>query len=1072
VKPPVKLIALFGVTGLLALGVWALATLRLQTELFPLFPQHLPSVQGVQLHHQSFGSAQELVVVIAPPPAGNGAMAGQLAVQLRPELAGLDEVAAVSVIGHSTLEPVIHALGWHIVNLPPETFREFQSLLTEPLSAARLADTRDRLAGAVDPADLARATADPLGLLEWLEPKLGGAIALPDFVGQEQPPVAVLLVRARQALPTFRDNQRFVDRVRSVIETGAGATLAEHVYLTGQPAFVAETSRQMQRDLWVMLLVAVGLVSVVFFAVYRSVGALLWILALQTLSLLTALVVARLWLGELNVISIGFAAVLMGVGIDYCILVYHRHGLGATGDGAWSTLRRGIWFSALTTTSAFGVLWFSSFPGLRQMSVLVAAGLIPCALLATLALPALLRRQPPVAPAGALAASDRLASLLVDRARLIVWSSIVIALASICLAPLWRTYRFYDADLHKLRPAHSRAHHGVELLAQARPARPTLELVLTGRSLEELREKNQRIARAVTGSQAPPPLLLPQDDHLARNRHDWRPGQAASVLAIADREGFDETWVAPTVALLETLDRWAAGDEDFGDARQFFSNVAARPDGERHALVRFPVAEEPAAVTLERLWEQARAAEPSALPANWDILTADLQRAARADFARLSLWALGIVVGLCWWAHGSARLAGLNLLTLALAIIGLGHLLVISRQSMTLMSLLCMPLLVGLVVDYGLHLLLALDQNRGDLRQTCRCLATPILLTGLTSMIGFGALLVSSQPILKNFGLVMNLGIVSAVTVALVVLPALYAAWRPATRRPPALYAAGWFRAGATLARCLPVRLTRRIGRVIGWLYYLSNPRARRTVRRNLSALMPGPVPRRLVRRTFLNFGRTMADYFALGARPRQEALGLVEQSLGLEHVQRARAAGRGALLVTAHLGLFELGGLITEQHKLPLAILTLPEPSRALSRWRAAWRNRWGVTTLEVADGNFGFVEIVRHLKQGALVAMLADRPQDNQSAPVDFPGGQLRFSTGPVWLSLLSGAPIIPISVVALPNGRYRVEAHPPITPEWLPDGREETVAHYTRQLANVFRQPICQHPDQWYQFAPVVS
>lgn len=186
-----------------------------------------------------------------------------------------------------------------------------------------------------------------------------------------------------------------------------------------------------------------------------------------------------------------------------------------------------------------------------------------------------------------------------------------------------------------------------------------------------------------------------------------------------------------------------------------------------------------------------------------------------------------------------------------------------------------------------------------------------------------------------------------------------------------------------------------------------------------------------------------------------------------MEHLKGVFSKGQGALLVTAHLGLFEYGSLLMEEIGRPTVVVTLPEPSPELSEWRARFRKRWGADTYEVGTDNFSFVEITRHLAQGRCVAMLMDRPYDGNCALQDFPNGTVAFSTGPVWLSLLSGSPIIAVTVVALSGGGYRVEAHPPIHPQWLPEGRDKTVQHYTKQLAAVFRETICQYPDQWYQF-----
>ena len=285
------------------------------------------------------------------------------------------------------------------------------------------------------------------------------------------------------------------------------------------------------------------------------------------------------------------------------------------------------------------------------------------------------------------------------------------------------------------------------------------------------------------------------------------------------------------------------------------------------------------------------------------------------------------------------------------------------------------------------------------------------------------------------------------------------------------LYRAFWFDTGVRLARLLGVRGARRTARVLAEAYRLTHPRAQSAVRENLALLCGLQLRESTVRATFRNFGATLADYFQLGARTKQDALALIETRRGFENIQSALADGKGALLVTVHTGLFELGGLLMEKFHLPLVVLSLPEPSPALNQWRASYRQRWGAETLEVGVGQFSFVEIARQLAGGKCVAMLTDRPQGNGDAVlVDFPHGKVPFSTGPVWLSLLTGAPLVAATILATESGGYVLEALPPLRTQWRGPDRAATVREFTLELASCFREPLCNHPDQWYQFVPL--
>jgi lauroyl/myristoyl acyltransferase len=285
------------------------------------------------------------------------------------------------------------------------------------------------------------------------------------------------------------------------------------------------------------------------------------------------------------------------------------------------------------------------------------------------------------------------------------------------------------------------------------------------------------------------------------------------------------------------------------------------------------------------------------------------------------------------------------------------------------------------------------------------------------------------------------------------------------------LYRAFWFDAGVRLARLFGVSGSRSVARLLADAYRVTHPRAEAAVRENLALLHGSQLEAGVVRQTFRNFGATLADYFQLGACTKQDALTLIESRCGFEHIQDALSGGKGALLVTVHTGLFELGGLLMEEFHLPLVVLSLPEPSAALNRWRAAYRQRWGAETLEIGTNQFSFVEIPRQLAQGKCVAMLMDRPHGNGDvAMVDFPHGQVPFSTGPVWLSLMTGAPLVPATILATKSGGYTMEAMPPLRTQWRGPDRQATVREFTLELANCFREPLCNHPDQWYQFVPL--
>src|SRR5258707_1170542 len=132
------------------------------------------------------------------------------------------------------------------------------------------------------------------------------------------------------------------------------------------------------------------------------------------------------------------------------------------------------------------------------------------------------------------------------------------------------------------------------------------------------------------------------------------------------------------------------------------------------------------------------------------------------------------------------------------------------------------------------------------------------------------------------------------------------------------------------MARWLPLGVTRFFAGWAGELYALGHPERVAVVRRNLQ-LLHADFSAKTSRRVYAEFGRTLADYFYIGTRPVAEAVRIIADESGREHLDKVHREGRGAIIVTAHFGLFELGGLLMAHQGFSSVALTHPEPSAEL---------------------------------------------------------------------------------------------------------------------------------------------
>jgi len=276
------------------------------------------------------------------------------------------------------------------------------------------------------------------------------------------------------------------------------------------------------------------------------------------------------------------------------------------------------------------------------------------------------------------------------------------------------------------------------------------------------------------------------------------------------------------------------------------------------------------------------------------------------------------------------------------------------------------------------------------------------------------------------------------------------------------------FDAGAWLARCFPLGVIRALAGWAGWLYAFTHPKRVAVVRRNLQLLDASPEGKS-ARRVYREFGKTLADYFYIGTRPPARAVRIITKNEGLEHFRKAHELGRGALVVTAHFGLFDLGGLMLAQMGIPCAVLTYPEPSRALTEWRTRFRRGWDVDTIEIGADSFAFLQIAERLRRGHFVATLIDRPHPSDNTPVTLPNGTANFSAGVLLLAAHGGVPVIPATMSRQTDGAYHSRIFPPL---FIQDrgSRAETLRFYSQRIADTLLPVLCAHPEQWYQFVPL--
>ena len=180
----------------------------------------------------------------------------------------------------------------------------------------------------------------------------------------------------------------------------------------------------------------------------------------------------------------------------------------------------------------------------------------------------------------------------------------------------------------------------------------------------------------------------------------------------------------------------------------------------------------------------------------------------------------------------------------------------------------------------------------------------------------------------------------------------------------------------------LPLRAAHSIGAVIGRLMWRFDRRGRQTALRNLALCFPElelPAQRKLAKQSMNETGKNMAELGAIWLWPVDKTLGLITQVSGNEWLEQAFAEKRGVILLSPHLGCWELIGLYR-----PMLCLYRPPRMQQLDSMLRKARTR-NDTRLAATDVK-GVRSILQELKRGGMTGILPDQdpgPGNGQFAP-----------------------------------------------------------------------------------------
>jgi len=267
----------------------------------------------------------------------------------------------------------------------------------------------------------------------------------------------------------------------------------------------------------------------------------------------------------------------------------------------------------------------------------------------------------------------------------------------------------------------------------------------------------------------------------------------------------------------------------------------------------------------------------------------------------------------------------------------------------------------------------------------------------------------------------------------------------------------------AAVLRALPRRLALELCAAIGQLGWWTRLHRRRVIG-NLTRALPAASPaerRRVGARAARNFGRTVAEFLRFAGADREKVLELVEIE-GLDVVREALAEGKGAVVVTGHLGAWALYVTALGAAGIPSALLV------------GVQTNPWvDELILSIPGDAVQFIskaktaprEILKALRAGKVIVMVADHYSSDQQVYVPFLGHPAFTLPLPGSLVARHRVPLLSMAGHREPGGRHRLEIDRIELPEMndVDALRLEVAVRFNQRLG----EAVLRHPDQYFWY-----
>jgi len=794
------------------------AGVHVETDILALVPARDPVIRQFKTTVERFGSVDVLLVDVQLEPG----LSRDAQLDYADELAGrLESWELIDWVEYRLKDPVSAAvplLNRAMLFMSPQEVKTILGQLDGPGLRRQAQRVRSLLLTPQGAGMKELLRVDPFLLLPRLirRIRLGGVGARfdPETGYLIDPSHRHLLMLAKPVRPAqdLVFDRRLMHGIRERLDEAAAAWheagwegSPPRVELAGGYATALDDGRLIVQDLVVGTVSAALGVMLLFLLAFRRPASLVFAGVPLLIGLALTFIFVGISLNHLSSATSAFAALLIGLGVDFVIVLYGRYveerHRGASHEEAVEVFGRttgvGVMLGAVTTAATFYAFLATDFRGLKELGLITGTGILFTAAAVFLVLPALLSLSKGRHLSERLHLHSFGADILcmASRRRPRTTAVLVVVLTAVALAGMFRLG--FDDDIRNMRSASNRGvmvrqqimkafglrfspmmvridgPNEESVLRRTREILPDLRALIDGRNLAGVDtvaelipsyEEQERVLEILRERPVDGELLRKTFDEAFRSE-GLNPGsfsegiehfiaalQARRPLGLADLEG---------TALARALDRY----------------LARYPGGVSSVVYCYPPAGRWRRKAPPALLELVRK-EKGVVLTGTNVISNRLRVIVWGDAGRAAILGLILVVLLLWFDLGSLRDTALALVPLGLGIVWTLGMMGLLGLEINLMNIFVLTMIIGIGVDYGVHLLHRWRECGGEpeaIAETSKAIAV----AALTTVLGFGSLVLSHFPGLRSVGTAAILGALSTALLSMTLLPLLLVRRRP-----------------------------------------------------------------------------------------------------------------------------------------------------------------------------------------------------------------------------------------------------------------------------------------------------